>query len=103
HLAGLLMAGRSTHTEVTGPALAETAADVTHDREGGHRRGSWPRLDDRSNGHATGHVPTTAVMTSIPTAIDHGHVRDAATAMTAAEARQAVVRLVRERGGGGDI
>jgi hypothetical protein len=97
------MAGRSMYTEVTRPAVAETAKDVTDDREGGHRLGSW-RPDDRSNSHATGHDPRTSVMTATArSVVDQGHVRAMAAAMTAAEVRQEVVRLVRVGRGGGDI
>jgi hypothetical protein len=101
HLAGLLMAGGSRPGEVTRADVAETATTVTDGRGRGHSLGSWPSLDDRSNGRVTGHDPTTPVMTAVPMAADHGHDRDMAPAMTAAEARQAVVRLVREGRGRG--
>lgn len=89
HLAGLLMAGRSMHTGVARPAVADAAEDVTDDLEGGYRPRSWPRPDHPSNRQATGDDQSTSVVTATRTAADHGHDRAIARAMTAAEARQA--------------
>jgi Protein of unknown function (DUF2637) len=104
HLAGLLMAGRSVPEEVTRADVAEPAPTVTGGRGHGDGLRSWPSLDDRSSGHVTGHDRGRPVMTATPMAADHGHDRDMAPAMTAAEARQAVVHLIREgRGRGHEV
>jgi hypothetical protein len=104
HLAGLLMAGRSLPEEVTRADVAEPAPTVTGGRGHGHGLRSWPSLDDHSSGHVTGHDRGRPVMTATPMATDHGYDRDMVPAMTAAEARQAVVRLVHERrDGGGEV
>jgi hypothetical protein len=95
------MAGRSVPEEVTRADVAEPAPTVTGGR--GHDDGlrSWPSLDDRSSGHVTGHDRGRPVMTATPMAADDGHDRDMVPAMTAAEARQAVVHLIREGCGRG--
>jgi hypothetical protein len=100
HLAGLLMAGRSVLTEDARAAVADLSKDVTDGLEGGHRPRSWPYPGHPSNGHGTGDDRSTSVVTATRTAADHGSDRAIATAMTAAEARQAVVRLVREDASG---
>ena len=85
HLAGLLMAGRSAAGKDCPTPAAEAVVAVVDGRDGDHRRG-----------RAIGHDP--GAVTTLPAPVNGGgHVLDMGSAMTAAEARRAVIDLVRQR------
>jgi uncharacterized protein DUF2637 len=86
HLAGLLMAGKHELQPDVEP-VADDPVDVALPSPA---LPAWPVIDEQAGGHDRGPAVTMTTTEPCPT----GH-RDVTGVMTAAEARQAVVRLLR--------
>jgi hypothetical protein len=86
HLAGLLMGG-SSEGQVT---VEAAAADPVEAAPVAPALPTWPVIDEATTGHGRGQDMTATVTEPSPT--DDG---DMSTDMTATEARQAAIRLVR--------
>ena len=96
HLAGLLMAGRSAAIEGRPTSAAEAVVTAVDGRDADDRLAPRPSTDDRRRGRTTGHDPDA--VTTVPAPVNGGgHVLDMTSAMTAADARRAVIDLVRQR------
>jgi hypothetical protein len=96
HLAGLLMTGRSGIVEEGSIEVVTPRMTAMECSPGRDDQAPWAVIAGRARGPMTGHDPV-AVMSAADDGEDHGHVRDMSVQMTAAQARQAVIDLVRQR------
>jgi hypothetical protein len=100
HLAGLLMTGRPAVNEGRSMMATEVKVTAMDGPDTDDRHAPWPSAHDRPGGRTTGDDRAAVVTAAAPVA-HRGHLLDMTTAMTAAQARQAIVELVRQHRGSG--